>query len=64
MQLFTKLISNVVLSQVTGALRNLADVHGAREVFVSSGVVKNLAVVLGPFSKDSELVWNVSRALR
>ena len=50
--------------QITGALRNLADVIGARELFVSTCVVRNLAIVLGPYSFDSEVVWNVSRALR
>jgi len=50
--------------QVTGALRNLADVTGSRELFVSTGVVRNLAIVLGPYSFDSDVVWNVCRALR
>ena len=50
--------------QVTGALRNLADVTGARELFVSTGVVRNLAIVLGPYSSDGDVVWNVCRALR
>jgi len=49
---------------VTGALRNLADVTGARELFVSAGVVRNLAIVLGPYSSDGDVVWNVCRALR
>lgn len=52
-----------LLVQVTGALRNLADVSGARELFVSTCVVRNLAIVLGPYSSDSEVVWNVCRAL-
>ncbi|XP_020605577.1 armadillo repeat-containing protein 2-like [Orbicella faveolata] len=52
-----------LLVQVTGALRNLADVTGARELFVSTGVVRNLAIVLGPYSSDGDVVWNVCRAL-
>lgn len=50
--------------QVTGALRNLADVNGARELFVSTGVIRNLAIVLGPYSSDGDVVWNVCRTLR
>jgi len=45
-------------------VRNLADVTGTVEIFLSSGVVKNLAIVLGPYSSDSDVVWNVCRALR
>lgn len=52
-----------LLVQVTGALRNLADVIGAKEIFISTGVVRNLAIVLGPYSSDSDVVWNVCRAL-
>ncbi|KAL9969241.1 hypothetical protein ACROYT_G021436 [Oculina patagonica] len=52
-----------LLVQVTGALRNLADVTGAKELFVSTGVVRNLAIVLGPYSSDGDVVWNVCRAL-
>ena len=54
----------VCIVQVTGALRNLADVIGAKEIFISTGVVRNLAIVLGPYSSDSDVVWNVCRALR
>ena len=50
--------------QVTGALRNLADVTGAVETFINAGVVRNLSIVLGPYSSDSDVVWNVCRALR
>ena len=50
--------------QVTGALRNLADVTGAVETFINTGVVRNLSIVLGPYSSDSDVVWNVCRALR
>lgn len=50
--------------QVTGALRNLADVFGAKELFISTGVVRNLAIVLGPYSSDGDVAWNVCRALR
>jgi len=52
-----------LLVQVTGALRNLADVTGAWEVFVSTGIIRNLAIVLGPYSSDNDVVWNVCRAL-
>lgn len=50
--------------QVTGALRNLADVAGAVESFINTGVVRNLSIVLGPYSSDNDVVWNVCRALR
>lgn len=52
-----------LLVQVTGALRNLADVTGTTEVFLSTGVIRNLAIVLGPYSSDNDVVWNVCRAL-
>ena len=50
--------------QVTGGLRNLADVTGAKEIFLNTGVIRNLAIVLGPYSSDNDVVWNVCRALR
>ena len=49
---------------MTGAVRNLADVTGAVETFINAGVVRNLSIVLGPYSSDSDVVWNVCRALR
>ncbi|XP_067050151.1 armadillo repeat-containing protein 2-like [Acropora muricata] len=52
-----------LLVQVTGAVRNLADVTGTVEIFLSSGVIRNLAIILGPYSSDSDVVWNVCRAL-
>lgn len=52
-----------LLVQVTGALRNLADVTGAKEIFLSSGVIRNLSIVLGPYLSDNDVVWNVCRAL-
>lgn len=34
------------------------------ETFINTGVVRNLSIVLGPYSSDSDVVWNVCRALR
>ena len=57
-------IRSCLFPQVTGALRNLADVTGAKEIFLSSGVIRNLSIVLGPYLSDNDVVWNVCRALR
>ena len=33
-------------------------------MFVSAGVLRNLVVILEPFSSDYDVVWNICRALR
>ncbi|XP_031553121.1 armadillo repeat-containing protein 2-like [Actinia tenebrosa] len=55
-------ISNLLV-QITGVLRYIADVNGARELFLSLNIIKYLGDLLHHFSTDEDLVYNTSRIL-
>ncbi|EDO32819.1 predicted protein, partial [Nematostella vectensis] len=52
-----------MLVQVTGVVRNLADVNGAREMYIDHNFVQLLTQIMEPFSQDEDLVYNISRIL-
>ncbi|KAK3739022.1 hypothetical protein QZH41_010480 [Actinostola sp. cb2023] len=55
-------VSNLLI-QVTGVLRYLADLNGARELYLNHNIIKRLGDILNHFNTDEDLVYNISRIL-